>query len=306
MLDNMAKGVMPWVDDTQRSQWAGYFEYLVKRLNKELETGRYNYLLIDTIEPVEAGMTAAVEKGKKVYGWSGALAYGKKETEGVRPLYHGLFEAVSRRGIKDILVSSHLKQPWVQIADKKSIPVPGKVKPGGRLVVLSQLSTAMFWLVREMNPRGEPAAIVLKARTGKYEIVGDRWEARRVLPERIPAFSWSVVDRYREAPADFENPEPGEVMSEQELEMISEFLNTKQMELMVLSAKERIVRLQEGAGKREPKELNIGKGKQRGEEKPGPNLQQAKVLALASGGMEAGEIAKQEGLPVPVVLSWLK
>lgn len=232
MLERLAKGEVPWVDQQGRNALIGYYEYFIDRLNTVLQPGKFKYFAIDTVEPIEAAMTAAVESGRRVFGWSGTRAYGRMETEGVRPLYAGLLEAVAQRGVEYVLLTSHLKSVWLD--DK---PVPGKVKPGGRLKLLSQLSSAMFWLVPGDDPSGAPAALVLKARMGKVEAVNGRWEVRRVLPERIPVFTWDRVSEYHEIPAGLAAPADDERMSDGERQMISELLTDKQFELMVESAK---------------------------------------------------------------------
>jgi hypothetical protein len=239
MLDRLAKGEVPWVDPQGRGALIKYYKYFVDTLNDVLESGEYKYFAIDTVEPIEAAMTAAVESGRRVFGWSGTRAYGRMETEGVRPLYNGLLEAVAQRGVEHIILTSHLKGVWVD--DR---PVPGKVKPGGRLQVLSRLSSIMFWLVAGDDPSGAPAALVLKARMGKTKAVGNKWDTKQVLPERIPAFTWDAVEEYKRNPADLANPAPGERMSETEREMVGELLTDKQMELMVLGAEQRAAEAQ--------------------------------------------------------------
>jgi hypothetical protein len=295
MLAEIAKGNPPWVDEEQKTQWVGYYEYFVKRLSKELESGKFQYLALDTIEPIEAAMTAAVDKGKKVFGWSGSRAFGKMETEGVRPLYYGLLEAVHRRGVQDILLSSHLKQPWTQGKDAQ--PIPGKVKPGGRLVVLSFLSTAMFWLVQGGNADGAPAALVLKARMGKMGVVNGQWDIKTCLPQRIPHFTWADVERYRQHPADLANPAPGERISAEETAMISEVLSNEQMKLMVAARTEpAIVRVAESQPVDVGKVITAAPG----------DVKREAARALAAQGWDAMKIAAELKTPPPIVQAWIE
>ncbi len=302
MLALIAAGKPPWVGDNQRSQWVAYYEYFVKRLNKDLVPGRYSHVLIDTIGPIEAAMAAAVDAGRKVFGWGGSPAYGKSETEGVRPLYEGLLEAIGRRGVKNIAIASHIKPVWAKVGGNKSVPIPGKVKPGGRMAVLARLSTAMFWLVHEpMNASGAPAAIVLKARIGKHTVDGatGHWITQRVLPARMPEFSWLAVDRYKEEPANFANPAPGEIPTAEELEMASELLNQAQYKLMVLGAQERLAaRPVRQADAMLVPTVTDGAGQ--------PDLRQARVLALAVQGMDAMAISKEVGMPPMLVKGMLE
>lgn len=301
MLALMAADKPPWVDENGKSQWADYYRYFVKVLNRDLTLGKFKYVLIDTIGPIEAAMTAAVEGGKKVFGWSGSTAYGRLETEGVRPLYEGLLEAISRRGVTDIAISSHVKPVWAKVGSNKSVPVPGKVKPGGRMAVLARLSTAMFWLVHEpLNASGAPAAIVLKARLGKHVVNTEtsRWDTQRVLPARMPEFTWTQIDRYKQEPADFANPAPGELLSEQELEMASELLNQAQYKLMVLGAQERLANRPQRGLQAVPTQPEGTQAQ--------PDLRQAKVLALAAQGLDAAAIGREVGLPPMLVAGILE
>jgi len=232
MLDLIAKGKLPWVSGDQRSSLVKLYEWFVEMLSTKLTPGKFDTVLIDTIEPIEMAMAAAVDLGKKNFGWSGSRAYGRMETEGVRPLYENLFEAIYARGVSQIAVSTHIKRVW---EDDK--PVLNKIKPGGRLAVLTRLSSLMLWLVPNVgNPDGAPAALVLKARKGKMIAVDGEWEVRRILPQRVPHFSWKDLKSYENHPANLANPAEGEVPTSGEQDMISEMLTDEQMKLMVVGA----------------------------------------------------------------------
>lgn len=285
MLERLAKGEVPWVDQQGRNALIGYYEYFVETLDKVLEDGKFKYFAIDTVEPIEAAMTAAVESGRRVFGWSGTRAYGRMETEGVRPLYMGLLEAVAQRGVEYIILTSHLKGVWLD--DK---PVPGKVKPGGRLKVLARLSSAMFWLVAGSDPHGTPAALVLKARIGKIEAVDGRWQVRQVLPERIPSFTWDAIEHYREHPADLASPAPNETMTDDERQMIGELLSDEQMRLMILSAEQRTAEAR-------------GKGMLvKVPERSVDVVPDDGIAALVAAGKTNREIVEETGLALPVVI----
>jgi len=294
MLDRLARGEVPWVDQAGRNALVGYYDYLIKVLNEQLENGKYLAVGIDTVGPIEAAMTAAVEAGRRVFGWSGTRAYGRMETEGVRPLYQGLLEAIAQRGVKDIILTSHLKNVW--ISDQ---PVVGKVRPGGRMKVLTTLSSGMFWLVPGDSPTGAPAALVLKARIGKIEPDGDGrgWSVRQILPERIPEFSWKAIEQYRAHPANLDNPAPGEVLSENEREMISDLLTDKQMELMILGAREQ---LSKGTSEKETKRTETVSVLNK--EDTALNKEDTAVSMIAAGATNK-EIVEATELPLPKVLA---
>ena len=249
MINAIAEGKLPWVDTgIKQSALVQYWEYLTEVLAETLDGNEsrgddsFIYLGLDTIEPIEAAMTAWVDTHKKEAGWSGQMAYGRRETEGVRPLYEGFLEAVHQAGIRDFCLASHLKPVWEQLGGKEVRRVPNKVKTGGRIAVLSRLSSQMWWLIprpdNPPNPDGAPAGVRLKARKGQHNIgENDSWDHRgNILPARIPHFTWEDIRWYEEHGCDLIHPADGEVPSKQELDMISEFLNEEQMKLMVLGA----------------------------------------------------------------------
>jgi hypothetical protein len=282
-LDAMAKGQLPWVNRDQKNQLVAYYEWLVQTLATRLESGKFTTLVIDTIEPIEAAMTAAVQADKNKFGWSGSMAYGRLETEGIRPLYENLLQAIYARGVRRIVLTTHLKNVWLG-----TNIVPNKVKPGGRLTVLARLSTAMFWLVPDVrNADGAPAALVLKARMGVLspDPVTNTWAMRRVLPRRIPHFTWADVSSYFVQPADLANPHPSEVPTRAEQEMMSELLTDEQMRLMIAGA---------DAEQAEATSLLIT---------PKPTPEQ--VLQMAGEGHDADTIARTLEMPLPVVRRYL-
>ena len=241
MLESMAKGKLPWVSESGdrrkkvKIALVDYYLWFIEMLDDVLNNG-YSFLAIDPIGPIEAGMTAWAEAFPEKSGWTGKTAFGGLEVEAVRPLYENLLEAISRRNIGTILLSSHVSQMWLNKA-----PVPGKVKPGGRLKVLSRLSTFMGWLLPHVGNEGDaPACAVLKCRWGSESISGDEWsEQRSALPERIPVFNWANVRAYRDGTISFDAASPlkGEVLSIAEREMIEPMmLSDAQMKLMIVGA----------------------------------------------------------------------
>lgn len=284
MLGNIAAGKLPWVTEGERNTMAEYYRWFVSMLDKELTPNKYKYLAIDTVEPIEASFAAAVESDKKAFGWSGSRAFGRLETEGVRPLYENLIEAIYARGVETIILTSHLRRMW-----EDNTPIPNAVKPGGRLAVLSRLSTLMLWLVPNVgNADGAPAALVLKARMGKMVPTEQGWQVQRMLPQRIPHFSWSDVERYRQKPADLSNPQPSETPTKAEQEMISEMLTDDQMRLMIVGA-----------------ELQL-KQSQATPMLAAPVADSAQVLERHQSGMTPAAIAQDLQVPLPAVLAAIR
>lgn len=285
MLGNIAKGNLPWVNDNQKTTMAQYYDWFIKILDKELEPGKYKYLVIDTVESIEAAFAAAVESDKGRFGWSGSKAYGRLETEGVRPLYENMIEAIYARGIETIILNAHLRSVWVE-----NTPIVNAVKPGGRLTILTRLSTLMLWLVPNVgNEDGAPAALVLKARMGKMIPTEQGWKTQRILPQRIPHFSWIDVDAYRQTPANLAQPSAGEVPTEAEQQMISEMLTNEQMKLMVMGAELQLKQMQA------PAMLVTN-----------PVIDTEQLSALKEQGMQPAEMAKELNVPLPAVLAAIR
>jgi len=289
MLTRIAKGDLPWVSKGQKNSLVEYYHWFVNEMDIKLEDGKYKYLIIDTIEPIEAAMTAAVDDGVKKFGWGGSRAYGRMETEGVRPLYENMIESFYQRGVEVVGISTHIKPVWMD--DK---PIMNKVKPGGRIAVLSRLSSLMLWLVQDdTNEDGAPAALVLKARLGKMVADNGGWKVQRVLPKRIPRFTWSEIDRYMEYPANMADPASGELPSSSEIDMISEFLTDEQMKLMVIGAEMERDLARQGKGV-----LNNGIESLLGDVS---DEIQGEVGILFASGVPAPLIAKRIGLSLPQV-----
>lgn len=285
MMSNIAGGKLPWVSEAQRSTLVDYYQWFVKMLDKDLTANKYKYLVIDTAEPIEASFAAAVEANNKQFGWSGSKAYGRLETEGVRPLYEHMLEAIFARGVETIVLTTHLRRMW-----EDNTPIPNAVKPGGRLAVLTRLSTLMLWLVPNVgNSDGAPAALVLKARMGKMVATDAGWQTQRILPQRIPHFSWMDVNRYRQTPADLSNPAPGELPTDAEQSMISEMLTDEQLKLMVVGAELQLKQAQSAPMLAAPVPIDM-----------------QRLAELKAQELSPADIAKELGAPLPAVLSAMR
>ena len=232
LLKLIAQGKLPWVSKEQKSALIDYYKYFIETLDKKLSDGKFKYVFVDTIEPIEAGLSTWAEMNPNESGWSRQRAFGKLETEAIRPLYENMIESIGRRGVEYVGLTSHLRQPWL---DNK--PLLNKVEPGGRLKLLSRIAYLMIWLVHETsNEDGAPAGLVLKSRISKLTNKDGKLSPRRILPERLPHASWTDIENYLQHPANFTQPQAGERMDENERQMISEMLNDEQMRLMILSS----------------------------------------------------------------------
>ena len=241
LLSRIATGSLPWVTSKQKAALADYYEYVTGDLNRNMGKGEYLVYVHDTIETLEAGMAAWVEMDKRRAGWT-RDSHGRMWTEAYYPLYEHLIESLYSRGVQTVILCSHLKTPWEQ-----NQPVPNAVKPAGKKI-LFRLSSLMLWLVKG-NPA--PAGLVLKERLGKLHAVDGEWKIRRMLPERIPVCTWEEIGRYLREGCNLENPGPGEKMTVDEERMISDLLTDRQMDLMILTAKQQA----QGIGKQVEKPI---------------------------------------------------
>ena len=242
LLSRLSDGKPPWVDEEQKSAMVGYWHYVMEDLRQHLAPGQFDVYIHDTLEKMEAGMAAEVEENKRQYGVK-STAFGGLWNAGVYPLYEGFVSSIFARGVKTIILTSHLKTPW-----EGNRPVVGKVAPSGKRL-LYRLSSLFLWLVNNRdNPDNAPAALVLKERLGRLQVVDGQWRIRRVLPERVPHCTWVDVKRYLEEGCDLAHPKPGETMTEAERQMISPLLTDEQMRLMVLDAQKELEQIKADQG----------------------------------------------------------
>lgn len=309
LLEMLSEGKLPWVDKKKRSALADYYEYIMQDLAENLEQDKYDVYVHDTLEKLEAGMAAWVEANKRDAGVT-TTAFGKLWTEGVYPLYENFIEAIFSRGVKTIILTSHLKTPW-----EGNRPVVGKVKPSGKKI-LYRLSALMIWMVNDKrNADGAPAGLVLKERMGKLvpDKETDEWVIKRMLPERIPHCTWSDIGRYMEEGIDFGNLSDLEIMSPDEKEMISELLSDEQMRLMILAEEKELAEIQsqgtvlsQGTATFNVSELSSAKSDDSDNEDDTDDSPEALAKMMLMGGSDPGEVAKAFDLPLPLILKMKK
>jgi len=288
LLGRINAGQLPWVTEKGRSSLAEYYEYILADLDENLEPGKYDVYVHDTLEKFEAGMAAWVEGNKKKAGVT-SIAFGKLWSEGVYVLYENLLSALYERGVQTVIMCSHLKTPW-----ESGRPVVGKVVPSGKKL-LYRLSSLFLWLVNDKrNADGAPAGLVLKERMGNLMVIDGEWKIQRMLPERLPRCTWEDINRYLVEGCNLESPAPGESMSDGERDMISELLTDEQMRLMLMDAEKELLEARQGAiltgGSFEPPVV---------QEQEVPFEKTVKQL-LAEGKSEQ-EIRETTGKPLPIV-----
>jgi hypothetical protein len=234
------------VDQEQKGTLEKYYRYILENLDRRLVRGQYDVYVHDTLEKLEAGMAAWSENHFKEFGFRSlgeARQYGKLWSEAIYPLYEQFLSAVFGRGVRTVILCSHLRTPW-----EGNRPVVGKVEPAGKKL-LYRLASLMLWLVHDRgNADGAPAGLVLKERLGRLSVEDGQWKVRRTLPERIPHCTWTDIATYLTRGCNMANPGQGEAMTEAERQMISELLSDEQMRLMVLDAERELERAKQENG----------------------------------------------------------
>ncbi|MBD3251297.1 AAA family ATPase [Candidatus Uhrbacteria bacterium] len=292
LVNRIAHDQLPWTERRTRDSMIDYWRFVLEDINENMTPGKYDVYVHDTIERLEAGMTAFVEANKRITGWS-KTAYGEMWTKGVYPLYRGFLNALYQRGVKVVVFTSHLRTPWV---DGK--PVVGSVEPKGKSI-LYKLSQLFVWLVKDpRNASKAPAGLIFKERLGTVKIDGDSWAIGGALPPRVPEFTWDNVERYLEEGVDITNLNERERLSESEKRLVSTTLDSMQLRLMVLQAEEELLQK-----KQQTAPMFLAHGEAASLEAT-PQEIAVKLYADGDGiGVEA--IAEQLGKPAILVQKWI-
>jgi hypothetical protein len=300
LLQRIRKGNLPWADSKQKDAMAAYWDFILQDIDEHMTPGKFSVYVHDPVDRLEAAMQAWVSANRGAAGWQ-KLAFGEMWTKGYYPLYRGFLSALRGRGIKVVIFTAHLGNPWTDEG-----PIPGKVRPKAKpeLFLLSQL---YLWVVHEpRNADGAPAAIVLKERLGVTEVDqdSDSWIIQRRVPRRIPHFTWDDLQEYLSGrrPCDLSHPAPGESLSADEDEMVSDALSDKQMQLMLLRAETSLEEAKTSTVSVLPSEST------------GPGIDPAQIITvdlpeaarkLAAEGKSEEEISAALGKPLPLVRRWL-
>jgi len=207
------------------------------RILEDIPPRKYDVVVIDNIRYLGDAYEAYVRANHTKFGISSgqlqtmqALVWGP-----IRNLFRlDMHMLQAGRSIGLVIVTSHLQDDW-----SAGRPLPGVQKPQG-FRMTSEIATLALWLRPQAGSR-VPYAIVLKDRTGRIEWVESKEKApdylkpviadmppdsfpravvRPCLPRRLPEATWASIAYYLQHPADWQNPAPGEVLSEQELHIL--------------------------------------------------------------------------------------
>lgn len=188
-------------------------------------------LVIDNATEIETALGSIVAKNPAKYGVNPANAragrYGGVNP-GIGKLWQSILSYLKSKGVRVVIVVSHMSQPWV---DGK--PVPNRFKGKGNKV-LQQYSNLSLVMVNGDNPP-LPSAIVLKEQlarrsfdpeTGEYTII-------RTLPLRLPKATWPAIKNYLDNPPSFAHPKQGEIPSKREMSTYGDFMSREHLDFIL-------------------------------------------------------------------------
>lgn len=214
-----------------------------------LEQDRFTVAVIDNIKPLEDAALWAVKENPQRYGVDPRNARSGRfggAWPGVHYIVSNLCDILQSRGVRLVVVTSHIKRRWGGAG-----PIPGKfsVKGVDRWQELSILTLILI--------RGEhmpiPAALVQKEQLGLIQYNEEKRDfiVQRRLPFRVPKCTFSEIRRYLREPADLRSPEEGEVPTEAETAPFDEKLSREQLALLMAGMREES-EMEEAVTKGEP------------------------------------------------------
>lgn len=143
---------------------------------------------------------------------------------GIGRLWKNIVQFLQARGVRVIFTVAHIGTPWVG-----GRPVLNKFRGKGNKT-LQELANLSLILIREDSP--VPSGLIIKEQFAQRTFIENAWQIRRVLPLRFPVATWPAILSYFEQPADFGNPQLGEVPSPKELSMYGDLFTDAQIEFI--------------------------------------------------------------------------
>ena len=124
--------------------------------------------------------------------------------------------------------------------------------------------------------------------------------SRAAVAATIPAFSWTKVRQYETNGCNHAQPQPGETITQSEMDMISEYLTDAQLRLMTLGAETELEQMK-------AQQMPFIGGEAFSLEAPGlaPELVE-QIMKLAGEGLKPVQIKTQLGVSIKDVLETLK
>lgn len=223
------------VDDVLDFNFARLTDWFKKSI-EEIPAGTTT-VVFDNASYLEALLGHIVSLSPKKYGVDPSNAanggYGGVNP-GVGRLWKNIMVFLQKRGVKVFVVISHVSSPWIN-----GKPVLNKFRGKGNKV-LQELSNLSLVLVKQDKTK-VPAALVLKEAFVDQVFTDEGWVTRSLLPLRFPKAEWREMVTYFDKPANFANPNPGEVPTKQEIESYGEMFSLEQIEFIKVVANSQFV-----------------------------------------------------------------
>jgi len=186
---------------------------------EELEDHAHDVLVFDNILRFENGLVSYVNSNYDKFGITrGQMAKMPSLIWGpIKSLYESIMVSwLKKAGI--VFITTPIKETWVH--SKPS----GIFKPKGK-DVLEALTGLRIWL-RFRQGSKYPVGLVLKDRISKLTLNSDGGiQAQSVLPRRIDPCTWQIIKEYMASPASATNPEPHEILTDEEWRILNGVLS---------------------------------------------------------------------------------
>jgi len=201
-----------------------------------IEPGKYDLIIIDNIDYLEAALQDVVENNPEAFGLTkGQLEKGRGLKWGaIKKLYAVFIQMLNARAPL-VGFTSHLRQVWAG-----GQPVPGLFQPKGKKDVLEAQTFLRIWLLP--RPDGpEPMGLVLKSRLSITRFGDNGVEIKPVLPRKLPIATWAKIREYFKNPADLAHPTPEERLTDDDAHKLRGTLSRDQLDLVkaLIAAQER-------------------------------------------------------------------
>lgn len=195
---------------------------------------KYTVVVFDNIGALQRGMVAEVKDSPARWGvdqqkaLTGAMG---GPWPGVANIVSTFNSYLRTKGVQLVIFVAHVKAPWA-----KEGPVPNKFKADG-VARIHELSVLSLIMQPGTHPP-TPSAIVAKEQTAPVEWNEEKGEhdIRRVLPLRLPRATWKEIRRYLAEGCDFANPKPGEVPTQEELDVFSPTFSKEQIQALAAAS----------------------------------------------------------------------
>lgn len=213
----------------------GVYDVFIKEIEK-LPKNKFTHVVIDNTAPLEMAMKAEAARNADKYAKQFGMdannirmnRYGGQSGVVNYLISENICNPIWSKGVRLISITTHIKPRWsggVQVVNSYN------VKGADRFEELSVLTLVI--IPGDFPPI--PSAIVFKEQLGAiaYDESQGTFTAQRRLPYRLPKATPQTIRDYLKHPADLQNPKPGEVPSEDEIQPFRDKLNREQISIVM-------------------------------------------------------------------------